>query len=74
MVPRDDLAASLGLETTENPNGTGLAVAGRFGETSVPGVFAAGDAVGAGNVAAAIAGGSLAGTGLHRTLLELPAH
>ena len=74
MEPRDGLAASLGLETTDNPNGTGLAVAERFGATSVPGVFAAGDAVGAGNVAAAIAGGSLAGTGLHRTLLELPVH
>jgi thioredoxin reductase len=69
MTPRDDLAARLGVETTDLPNGTGIAVADRFGTTSVPGVFAAGDAAGAGNVAAAIAGGSLAGTGLHRTLI-----
>ena len=69
MEPRDDLAAQLGIETTDQPNGTGIAVADKFGTTSVPGVFAAGDAAGAGNVAAAIAGGSLAGTGLHRTLV-----
>ena len=72
MSPRDDLAAGLGVETTELPNGTGIAVADRFGATSVPGVFAAGDAAGAGNVAAAIATGSLAGTGLHRTLVGEP--
>ena len=69
MAPRDELVARLGVETTELPNGTGIAVADRFGTTSVPGVFAAGDAAGAGNVAAAIAGGSLAATGLHRTLV-----
>jgi thioredoxin reductase (NADPH) len=74
MTPRDDLAARLGIETTEQPNGTGIAVADKFGTTSVPGVFAAGDAAGAGNVAAAIAGGSLAGTGLHRTLVTEPVH
>jgi thioredoxin reductase len=70
MAPRDDLAAQLGIATTELPNGTGIAVADTFGATSVPGVFAAGDAAGAGNVAAAIAGGSLAGTGLHRALVS----
>ncbi len=69
MAPRDDLAAGLGIDTTEHANGTGIAVADKFGATSVPGVFAAGDAAGAGNVAAAIAAGSLAGTGLHRTLV-----
>jgi thioredoxin reductase len=69
MAPRDDLAARLGVATTELPNGTGIAAADKFGTTSVPGVFAAGDAAGAGNVAAAIAGGSLAATGLHRTLI-----
>ena len=69
MTPRDELVARLGVETTDLPNGTGIAVADRFGTTSVPGVFAAGDAAGAGNVAAAIAGGSLAATGLHRTLI-----
>jgi thioredoxin reductase len=69
MAPRDGLVAGLGLETTDSPQGTGLAVADRFGATSVPGVFAAGDAAGAGNVAAAIATGSLAATGLHRSLV-----
>lgn len=72
MAPRDDLATRLGVATTELPNGTGIAVADTFGTTSVPGVFAAGDAAGAGNVAAAIAGGSLAATGLHRSLLLEP--
>lgn len=69
MAPRDDLAARLGIATTEHANGTGIVVADRFGATSVRGVFAAGDAAGAGNVAAAIAGGSLAATGLHRSLV-----
>ncbi len=69
MAPRDDLAAQLGVATTELPNGTGIAVTDTFGVTSVPGVFAAGDAAGAGNVAASVAGGSLAATGLHRTLI-----
>jgi thioredoxin reductase len=69
MEPRDDLAARLGLATTESPNGTAVVEADKFGTTSVAGVFAAGDATGAGNVAAAIAGGSLAATGLHRSLV-----
>jgi thioredoxin reductase len=69
MEPRDGLAARLGLVTTESPNGTGIVEADRFGTTSVPGVFAAGDTAAAGNVAAAIAGGSLAATGLHRSLV-----
>ena len=69
MAPRDGLVDGLGLETTDSPQGTGVAVADRFGATSAPGVFAAGDAAGAGNVAAAIATGSLAATGLHRSLV-----
>jgi thioredoxin reductase len=69
MTPRDGLAASLGVETTDNGAGTGFVVADKFGTTSVPGVFAAGDAAGANNVAASIATGSLAGTGLHRSLV-----
>jgi thioredoxin reductase len=69
MEPRDSLAARLGLATTESPTGTGVVEADTFGATSVPRVFAAGDAAGAGNVAAAIAGGSLAATGLHRSLV-----
>jgi thioredoxin reductase len=69
MAPRDGLVAGLGLETTDSPQGTGVAVADRFGATSARGVFAAGDAAGAGNVAGAIATGSLAATGLHRSLV-----
>jgi thioredoxin reductase len=69
MEPRDDLAARLGLATSESPKGIGIVEADKFGTTSVPGVFAAGDVAGAGNVAAAIAGGSLAATGLHRSLV-----
>jgi thioredoxin reductase len=69
MAPRDGLAASLGLETVDNAAGSGFVVAGEFGATSVPGVFAAGDAAAGKNVAAAIAGGSLAATGLHRSLV-----
>ena len=69
MTPRDGLVSGLGLETTDSPQGSGVAVADRFGATSVPGVFAAGDAAGAGNVAAAVATGSLAATGLHRSLV-----
>ena len=69
MTPRDGLVSGLRLETTDSPQGSGLAVADRFGATSVPGVFAAGDAAGAGNVAAAIATGSFAATGLHRSLV-----
>jgi thioredoxin reductase len=69
MEPRDGLAARLGLATTESATGTGIVEADRFGTTSVAGVFVAGDAAGAGNVAAAIAGGSLAATGLHRSLV-----
>jgi thioredoxin reductase len=69
MTPRDGLVAGLGLGTTDSRQGTGVAVADKFGATPVPGVFAAGDAAGAGNVAAAIATGSLAATGLHRSLV-----
>jgi len=43
MTPRDDLAARLGVETSELPNGSGVIVADTFGTTSVPGVFAAGE-------------------------------
>jgi thioredoxin reductase len=69
MTPRDGLAAALGLETVDNAAGSGFAVADTFGATSVAGVFAAGDAAAGKNVAAAIAGGSLAATGLHRSLV-----
>ena len=69
MTPRDDLAARLGVETTGAATGTGFVVADKFGATSVSGVFAAGDAAAGNNVAVAIAGGNLAATGLHRSLV-----
>ncbi len=69
LTPRDDLATQLGLATHEQPNGTGFVTADTFGATSHPHVFAAGDLTGANNVAAAIATGNLAATGLHRSLL-----
>lgn len=69
MTPRDGLAASLGLDTVDTAAGSGFVVADKFGATSVAGVFAAGDAAAHNNVAAAIAGGSLAATGLHRSLV-----
>jgi thioredoxin reductase len=70
MEPRDDIAAKLGLATTDQPNGRGFIKIDASGLTSTAGVFAAGDAAGAGNVAGAIAGGSLAATGLHRSLID----
>jgi thioredoxin reductase len=69
MEPRDDVAAELGLSTTDQPSGRGFIKVDASGSTSTVGVFAAGDAAGAGNVAGAIASGSLAATGLHRTLI-----
>lgn len=69
LSPRDDLAAQLGLATRDQPNGVGFVTADAFGATSHPQVFAAGDLTGANNVAAAIAAGNLAATGLHRSLL-----
>jgi len=69
MEPRDDLAAKLGVTTTELSNGRGFITIDPSGATSTVGVFAAGDAAGAGNVAGAIASGSLAATGLHRSLI-----
>lgn len=69
MRPRDNLAAALGLETQDLPWGQGIAKADSWGATSVLGIFGAGDIAGGGNVAAAIAAGSLAATALHRSLV-----
>jgi thioredoxin reductase len=69
MEPRDDLAAKLSVTTTEQSNGRGFITIDPSGATSTVGVFAGGDAAGAGNVAGAIASGSLAATGLHRSLI-----
>jgi len=69
LEPRDGLAAGLGLATEDNQLGTGFVVVDRSGATSDPRVFAGGDATGGVNVAAAIAGGNLAATSLHRSLV-----
>lgn len=70
LVPRDDLAARLGCELTETPMATGLVVTDEQRRTSVPGVFAAGDAAAMlQQVAGAIAAGSEAAAFLHRSLV-----
>ncbi|MEJ7838621.1 MAG: NAD(P)/FAD-dependent oxidoreductase [Thermomicrobiales bacterium] len=70
--PVGDIAQQLGCELVESPMGLRIKVSERF-ETSVPGVCAAGDAArGAGNLALAIADGSMAGSMTHQSLLFDP--
>lgn len=58
------LASQLGLEMTTTPMGDNIAISGPFGATSVPGVFACGDAAALVKaVASAAASGSAAGAG-----------
>jgi thioredoxin reductase len=68
---RSDLAAQLGVRFAEpNPIAADAIAIGPTGETSVPGVFVAGDAsVGMPSVANAIAGGSNAAAAVVRSLL-----
>jgi thioredoxin reductase len=64
--PHTDIANQLGCEVAEN----GLITTTEFGETSVPGVFAAGDATTLfRQVANAVANGSKAGAWINRELL-----
>ncbi|WP_434614236.1 NAD(P)/FAD-dependent oxidoreductase [Azospirillum sp. B2RO_4] len=63
------LAAQLGCATEDSPIGTHIRV-DAMQETSIPGVFACGDAArAAGSVALAVGAGTIAGTALHRSLL-----
>lgn len=63
------LAAQLGCATEDGPLGTHIRV-DAMQETSIPGVFACGDAArAAGSVALAVGAGTIAGTALHRSLL-----
>lgn len=65
-----DLADRLGCELEETPMGM-LIRTDAMKETSVPGIFAAGDAARAmSNVTFAAADGMMAGIGLHRSLVE----
>ncbi|MBP2309898.1 thioredoxin reductase [Azospirillum melinis] len=63
------LAAQLGCVSEDGPLGTHIRV-DEMQETSIPGVFACGDAArAAGSVALAVGAGTIAGTALHRSLL-----
>ncbi len=70
LRPRDELGPSLGCETTDTPNASGILVTEARGRTTVPGVFAAGDvATTMQQVALAIAGGSEAAASVHQSLV-----
>jgi len=72
MHQRSDLAAQLGVTIAPpTPIAADAIAAGQMGETSVPGVFVAGDtSVGMPSVANAVAEGSNAATSVVRSLLE----
>jgi thioredoxin reductase len=67
--PATDLASSLGCALEEGPLGQFIAT-GATRETSVPGVFACGDAArAAGSVALAVGDGTMAGVATHQSLV-----
>ncbi|MEU6879548.1 NAD(P)/FAD-dependent oxidoreductase [Streptomyces sp. NPDC046712] len=69
MTPRDDLLTALGAATRETPLGTFVAV-DETGRTSVPGVWAAGNAIGAQEqVINAASGGYRAGVAINMELI-----
>lgn len=69
MTPRDDLLAALGAATRETPLGPFVAV-DETGRTSVPGVWAAGNAIGAQEqVVNAASGGYRAGVAINTELI-----
>lgn len=70
LHPRDDLGERLGCETTDTPIATGLLVTDDLQQTTVPGVFAAGDASAMmQQVSLAIAAGSMAAAAVHRSIV-----
>ncbi len=70
LRPRDDLGPRLGCEATDTPIATGLLVTDNLQQTTVPGVFAAGDVSAMmQQVALAIAQGSMAAAATHRSLV-----
>ncbi len=70
MEMTNTLASQLGCAMTEGPMGAYIET-DAMQATSVPGVFACGDAARPfGNVTFAMAGGTLAGTAVHRALMH----
>ena len=71
--PACPIAEQLGCRIEESPMGTFVGADGTQ-ETSVPGVFAAGDtARAAGSLTFAVSDGAMAGAGAHRSLIFPPA-
>lgn len=70
--PAGSLAEQLGCDFDEGPLGLFIRTDGTK-ETTVPGVFAVGDAArGAGNVALAVGDGAMGGAGTHQSLIFRP--
>ncbi|XSG74124.1 NAD(P)/FAD-dependent oxidoreductase [Herpetosiphon llansteffanensis] len=68
---RSQLPAQLGCETSDNPQMPGLIKVQMLGQTSVPGVYAAGDATaGMQQAINAAAGGAMAGAGINHELIQ----
>lgn len=70
QAPRTDLARALGCEVTTEGWFSGLLVVDAMNQTTVPGVFAAGDVMmPMQQISLAVASGTLAAAALHRSLL-----
>lgn len=68
---RSQLPAQLGCEVSDNPQMPGLIKVQMLGQTSVPGVYAAGDATaGMQQAINAAAGGAMAGAGINHELIQ----
>jgi len=68
---RSQLPAQLGCEVSDNPHMPGLIKVQMLGQTSVPGVYAAGDATaGMQQAINAAAGGAMAGAGINHELIQ----
>ncbi|ARZ66214.1 hypothetical protein SMD11_0548 [Streptomyces albireticuli] len=73
LAPQTELATGLGCTTRRTPDGTYALVLGRFQQTSVPGLWAAGEAGGTGGWQLARVEGELAGIAVAARLRALPA-